>query len=147
MKVLEPSAGRGAIIAGVVICGAISRSDITAYEIDPKNALFLEESGVNTTCGDFLKQEAQPIFDCVVMNPPFAKQVDIHHVLHAFKFLRPGGRLVSVMSAGVEFRTNRLTTEFRQFVEDHGGLIERLPDGSFLESGTGVNTVIVTLEA
>jgi 16S rRNA G1207 methylase RsmC len=35
------------------------------------------------------------------MNPPFARQADIHHVNHALKFLKPDGLLVSVMSAGV----------------------------------------------
>jgi hypothetical protein len=51
------------------------------------------------------------------------------------------------MSASVTFRTNKLTTEFRQFVADHNGTFEKLPEGSFSESGTDINTVIVTLEA
>jgi type I restriction-modification system DNA methylase subunit len=86
------------------------------------------------------------LFDRVVMNPPFSRQADIRHVLHAFRFLRAGGRLVSVMSASVQFRENRLTTDFRKFVSDHKGRIESTPQGSFAVSGTLVNTVIVTLE-
>ena len=72
-------------------------------------------------------------------------QVDIDHVLHAWKFLKPGGRLVSIMSAGVIFRDNRKTVDFQNFVEQHG-YMERLPEGSFKDSGTMVNTCIVVVD-
>lgn len=94
---------------------------------------------------DFLAQSPQPQYDRVIMNPPFEKQADIKHVLHAHKFLKPGGRLVSVMAASVLFRTNRLTVEFREFIQAKGGWIQELPEGSFKTSGTMVNTVIVTI--
>lgn len=50
--------------------------------------------------------------------------------MHAHQFLTPEGRLVAVMSAGVEFRQNRLTCELRELVAHHGGRIEPLPEGS-----------------
>jgi hypothetical protein len=49
------------------------------------------------------------------------------------------------MGAGVVFRENKLAVEFRALVEDRGGSIEALPEGSFKESGTMVNTVVVTI--
>ena len=79
------------------------------------------------------------------MNPPFAKQQDIEHVTHAFRCLKPAGRLVSVMSAGVVFRETKLAREFRAFMEKRGGY-ERNPEGSFKVSGTNVNTVTVWLD-
>jgi type I restriction-modification system DNA methylase subunit len=81
------------------------------------------------------------------MNPPFAKQADIRHVMHAMAFLAPQGRLVSVMASGVTFRTNALTENFRELMKAHNGTIEALPESTFAESGTNVNTVIVTMEA
>jgi len=72
-------------------------------------------------------------------------QADIDHVQHAFKFLKPGGHLVSVMSAGVMFRENKKTVDFRNLIESCGH-IERLPENSFRDSGTGVNTCIVVME-
>ena len=77
----------------------------------------------------------------------YLTQADIHHVTHALKFLKPGGKLVSVMSASVIFRENKLTKEFRDLVESRGGFFEKLPDGSFKESGTMVRTVIVVIPA
>ena len=94
---------------------------------------------------DFLVQAPEASYDRVVMNPPFAKQADIKHVLHAFRFLKPSGLLVSVMAASVAFRDNKLTQEFRDLIRDRHGDIEALPDGAFKASGTMVRSVIVTL--
>ena len=144
MLVLEPSAGIGSIARAAALAGGI----VTAVEIDAKRAGHLAGiPGVTGHNHDFLQSTPNRHFDRVVMNPPFAKQDDIRHVLHAFRFLRPGGRLVSIMSNSVMFRDNKLTTDFREFVTAHGGTMKALPEGSFKSSGTGVNTCIVTINA
>ena len=95
---------------------------------------------------DFMKLETSQTFDRVCMNPPFEKRQDVKHVLKAFSMLKPGGKLVSIMSAGVTFREDKMGKEFRDFVKSHNGRIIDLPEGSFKESGTGVNTVIVVMD-
>lgn len=143
-KVLEPSAGLGNLAMPARNAGGI----VTCVELLPKNFNGLCKLGFNAYHIDFLNlKQGFGTYDVVVMNPPFARQADIHHVLHAFKFLKPGGRLVAIMSASVSFRDNKLTTDFRSFVLDHNGEIELLPEGSFKDSGTAVNTCIVTMEA
>lgn len=142
MSVLEPSAGIGRIAAAVRQAGAF----VTCFEIDTKRAEKLDGIAHSLNVGDFLASTPTETFDRVVMNPPFAKQDDIRHVLHAFRFLVPGGRLVAIMSKSVMFRVNELTTDFRSFVESHNGTMKALPEGSFKSSGTGVNTCIVTIE-
>ena len=144
MDVLEPSAGRGALVRAVQ---AAARSTlIGAVEIQPENARALHSLGVDVREADFLALPVTGQVDRVVMNPPFARQADIEHVCRAFAWLRPGGRLVSIMSAGVTFRQDRKTQAFQMLVRQNGGEIEELPPGSFAESGTGVPTVLVTLE-
>jgi predicted RNA methylase len=142
MRLLEPSAGIGNIakaFAGI--------AHIDAIELLPKNCAILRELGFAKTVleADFLSVTPNPVYDRAVMNPPFEKQADIKHILHAHKFLKPGGLLVSVMASSVLFRDNKLTTDFREFVEDRGGSIEPLPDGAFKQSGTMVNTVIAVI--
>jgi hypothetical protein len=66
-------------------------------------------------------------------------------VTHALRFLQPGGLLVSVMSLGVTFRTDRATADFRRLVADAGGRFEPLPGGAFTEAGTGVGTVVAVV--
>lgn len=83
---------------------------------------------------------------CVALAETMHK-ADTKHVAHALRFLKPDGLLVSVMSASVTFRDNKLTADFRALIRERGGDIEALPEGSFKSSGTGVNTVIVTIPA
>lgn len=146
MDVLEPSAGAGAIVRGIVEAGGIPH----AFEIDNLLRMKLEGSGLMqfpVARGDFLTFEpGEPFADRVVMNPPFAKLADIDHVMHAVKFLKPGGRLVSVMSAGIKFRSGRKAEAFQDFLVQRGAEIIVLPEGSFKESGTGVNTLIVAFD-
>jgi phospholipid N-methyltransferase len=143
MRVLEPSAGTGNILKAI-----IPSADKVAVEINPEFIPKLElcGSGIHVYEGDFLSYNWPDKFDRVIMNPPFAKNVAPAHVLHALAFLKHGGRLVSVMPSSVTFRTDTLNRMVRAAVEA-GGSIEALPENSFTESGTNVNTVIVTLQA
>lgn len=151
MMVLEPSAGIGNIAVAAIGNGGI----VHTVEIDPeRNAKLVMRIAASHApaaqhCtgqhADFLSLDPNPVYDRIVMNPPFAKQADIKHVLHALKFLKPDGKLVAIMSASVGFRTNRITEEFRHFVTERGGSIEPLPDDSFKEAGTAVRTVLVTI--
>lgn len=149
MDALEPSAGQGAIVTGLLDAGAV----VMAYEVLEANADALVKAvrahpkrGMTMVVQqDFLTEEPLGQYDRVVMNPPFAKQADIKHVTHAVRFLAPGGRLVAIMSAGVVFRQDKRATEFRALVARMAGVIEPLPAGSFDSSGTGVSTVVVTM--
>ncbi len=146
-RVLEPSAGEGAIVAPLLAIGA----QVHAVEIDPKRHAVLRDlmgDPVPVRCqrDDFLARAAEPVFDAVVMNPPFAPPTtDVAHVRHAFNFLARGGRLVAVMSAGTSYREDGRTADLRDLVHGFGGAITPLPDDSFKGSGTGVSTVVVTV--
>lgn len=147
MRVLEPSAGLGAIAWACAKAGAT----VDCYEIQQGNVFHCAMSAPmelgRTVTADFLTVSPDPLYDRVVMNPPFMKQADIKHVTHAHQFLKPGGLLVAVMAAGVTFRTDSRTKEFQALVEQHGGRIEALPENSFKASGTGVNTVVAVIPA
>lgn len=142
MRVLEPSAGLGAIAMRFANKGLC----VDCYELHPERAAVLSTLTLNGAVWheDFLEADPSPIYDLIVMNPPFAHQADIAHVRHALKFLKPGtGVLVAIMSAGVAYREDRNTTEFRKEIEKLGGMIRDLPMESFKESGTMVNTCIL----
>lgn len=144
MEVLEPSAGRGALARhALAITGQVD-----AVEIQRKNfeaLLDLDPRLRTVQCADFLALTPRPIYDRVVMNPPFAKRADVKHIRKAFGWLRPGGRLLSIASASVQFRSDSLGSEFREWVETHHGICAPLPDGSFKESGTSVNAVLIAM--
>lgn len=150
--VLEPSAGSGRIVNALLEAGA----DVTAVERDEKmRAALIEWSGREarlrvSACDDFLvfgDPVAPGQFDAVVMNPAFLKSGlgdHLDHVLYAYRLLKVGGTLVSVLPSGVNFRQDRRHTQFREWVQrECEGLIVDLPEGSFVESGTNVNTVAI----
>lgn len=142
-KVLEPSAGKGALALPACRQGA----EVTCVEIGECARVLEGRFGSRLFGTDFLILTPADLglFDRVCMNPPFQRQADIRHVSHALQFLRPGGRLVAVMSAGTLFRDNRLTTDFRATIAALGGTFEELPPGSFKESGTMVNICLLTV--
>jgi len=139
MKILEPSAGQGHI------ADTLNDLDccLSVIEILPENINVLREKGHNLVATDFLTWTCDS-YDRIIMNPPFERQQDIDHVLHAHSLLKKGGRVVSIMSSGVVFRENKKTALFRGLIDDLG-YWERNPDESFKESGTTVNTIMVML--
>ncbi|MEU0831259.1 class I SAM-dependent methyltransferase [Streptomyces sp. NPDC005969] len=144
MLVLEPSAGSGAIATAAAAGGAT----VDCIERDPGYAAVLTDAGTarHVQVGDFLAVPAQPLYDRVVMNPPFTRGTDMAHVEHALRFLKPDGLLVSVMSWAVT-NQSRGTAKFRALVEQRGGTVEAVPAKAFAESGTDVDTVLVTIPA
>jgi protein-L-isoaspartate O-methyltransferase len=143
MEVLEPSAGRGAIAGPIAELGC----HVDCIELQRDNALAISDANIGRDLAvvNFLAVEPFQAYDRVVMNPPFARQDDIRHVMHAHRFLKGGGLLVAVMSNGVTFRDTPLTQEFQALLRVEGGTLHALPEGAFKESGTGVNTVAAVI--
>jgi 16S rRNA G1207 methylase RsmC len=96
---------------------------------------------------NFLELSPNPdgLYDRVGMNPPFDRERDIDHVVHALKFLKPGGILCAVMSAATEFRETRKSRAFRAMIKQLDGRFETLPERSFSSVGTNVNTVLLVI--
>jgi 16S rRNA G1207 methylase RsmC len=145
LTVLEPSAGSGNIADAVK--AACPGAHIEVFECNRKLAELLQLKGLTFAGDDFTLSDTRLKFDRILMNPPFEKQADIDHVRHAFNHLKPGGVLVSVMAPGFEFRQDRKSTEFREWLNETGGTWEDLPGGAFKSSGTGISTRLVVITA
>lgn len=143
MEVLEPSAGEGAIARAVAEAGGV----VDCVEMNAKRAGVIYSAGYarSVTLADFLAMPQRPVYDRVLMNPPFAGQADIRHVTHAVGFVKPGGLVVAILSAGAESRQDKTAGAFRKLIADRGGWFERLPDDAFKQSGTSVRTVMAVI--
>lgn len=140
-RVLEPSAGSGAIADALREAG----HKVECIERHSSLCEILAAKGHNLIRGDFLEISTAGHFDAVLMNPPFEGGQDLEHVRHAFEAVKPGGRLVAIMGAGVTFRQDKRFADFRAWAEEMGGEFVEIPAGTFKESGTGVASVMLSL--
>lgn len=147
---LEPSAGIGNIPDRVRAKGINCK--IGCVEIRPALAKILELKGYETACCDILTDPVihsnELLYDRILMNPPFEYGQDIEHVRHCFDvFLKDGGVLVSVMSAGVQSNSYAKYVDFRNWVGERGGIFMDLGQ-AFKEAfnSTAVSTILVILQ-
>lgn len=144
--VLEPSAGTGKLARAALEAGA---GYVLCAELNVKLCEHLERAGWIVWQGDFLDYELPfglPVFDRVVMNPPFGNGRDALHVRHAFETLKDGGRLVAIMSPGPFFREYKSDRDFREWFAEVDGEMEELPADSFKDAGTRVSTRLVVID-
>ena len=132
-RVLEPSCGCGRILDALRKAGA----DVFGIEVDASRAAQAKAKGHPVLLANFLETVPTGDYDRVVMNPPFYGKHYAKHVEHARKFLKPGGKLTAILPITARY--------------DHGliteGKWDDLPVGSFSESGTNINTTILTIAA
>lgn len=133
---LEPSAGQGNI--------AQFMPSPDCIELDPKNRAILEEQGFRVVGEDFLKFTSSASYDVIVMNPPFCKRQDALHILKAISMANR--KVVAIASQAVMWRTDGPYKMLRDAVAHYGGYIRKLPDKSFKEAGTMVNTALAVID-
>jgi hypothetical protein len=156
LKILEPSAGTGNLARACIPKYDRSwdadryRTDHVVDCIEIQQHLIPDLKAMNlgrVITADFMEVEPETtgLYDLVVMNPPFDRERDIDHVVHALKFLKPGGQLIAIMSAGTEFRQTAKSVAFRKLMEDMGASWKDLPPGTFSSVGTNVNTGVISV--
>jgi hypothetical protein len=144
-RILEPSCGDGALLDAIrrkvekELRGYGAKTTgarVVGIEYDAGRAAEARAKGYAVQVANFLQVQPDPVFDYVVMNPPFVGKHYQKHVEHARKFLKPGGTLFAILPVTA--------------VTDHGFVNpgrgwdrwKDLPVGSFSESGTNINTGI-----
>ncbi|MET8680966.1 SAM-dependent methyltransferase [Streptomyces sp. NPDC004647] len=128
-QVLEPSAGHGVLAAEGAARGCV----MDCYEIENHRAADITLAGIARHVGtaDFLPVPARPVYDAVVMYPPYRRNLAVEHVLHAHRFLRPGGVLAALVSLGIENAAGPRGREFRDLLERVGYYKQVLDEADF----------------
>lgn len=137
-RILEPSCGDGAILDALRRYAGKHRLSLraTGIEYDGGRAEQARAKGYGVMQANFLQVQPDPVFDFVLMNPPFYGKHYQKHVEHARKFLKPGGVLYAILPI--------TAVTDHEYVEPGRGwdVWKDLPPGSFSESGTNINTGI-----
>jgi len=146
-KILEPSAGQGAIVNA--IANALPGTWVDVCENMAENLEILEQHpNVHFICEDFLSidKKYHNYYDRIIANLPFSNNQDIDHVMKMYECLKPGGRMVSIMSISWKHGTQKKQENFKQWLKEMNAQEEKVPAGAFKKSGTTVETIIITID-
>ena len=142
MTALEPSAGKGDILAALQAAGC----NAVGFEINHTLANICKEKGLRCETEDFLSVNPWPGIQRIVMNPPFEQHQDAKHVRRAYDWLRRDGRIVAIVGNGCMF-VDRCQW-FRDWLTEVGAIIKPLPEGSFKNAfnPTGVSVTMLVID-
>lgn len=148
-RILEPSAGHGALIDALL--NIRPNSTVHALELSELNYEVLRDkydyfNQVKVAQGDFLELTDKHEYDLIIANPPFSKNQDIDHVYKMYDLLAPGGRIITIMSTSWTFGQQHKQKQFREWIEEVGATVRSNENGAFKSSGTMVNSVMVTID-
>lgn len=145
-KVLEPSAGHGAIARFFP-----ERTEVTMVEpsLNLSQRAALANGGariVNQRFEDFNRTNK---YDAIVMNPPYGMggKTAYEHLEKAMQHLREGGRIVALLPRGG--LADRRLVDFMPLAEENGIYLVAdiaMPSVTFERAGTKVNTRVLVLE-
>lgn len=145
-KVLEPSAGHGAIARFFP-----ERTEVTMVEpsLNLSQRAALANGGariVNQRFEDFNRTNK---YDAIVMNPPYGMggKTAYEHLEKATQHLREGGRIVALLPRGG--LADRRLVDFMPLAEESGIHVVAdisMPSSTFERAGTKVNTRVLVLE-
>lgn len=136
-RVLEPEAG----IGNIADAAKEVTNNVDCIERMTDFCEILKLKKHNVIANDLLKAETAPIYDAVVMNPPFSEECE--HIKRAFDFVRPGGSLVAVCSSSIQWKSTRKYEQFRDWLSEYTHSINEC--GAKFEM-TGVHTVVLVMD-
>lgn len=152
-KILEPSAGDGALVTAIVdFYPTVTRID--CFEIMEVNRTKLAKiSEANLLGPDFLRTAQQGnadgihgYYDVIIANPPFSNNQDIDHIRAMYRCLKNNGRLVTVASMSWVNGSQKKQVEFREWLTAIDAFQEELSAGTFKESGTNVPAMLLVID-
>lgn len=147
MTILEPSAGQGALVKACLNFDDRNQMIVHAYELMDINRAVLGKIKDCIVLGDdFLTADVPGNFDRIIANPPFNKNQDIDHIRKMYQVCKKGGRIVTIASKHWQISKNKKETDFREWLEEIGAVIDDIEAGEFSESGTKIATCMIIID-
>ena len=148
IKVLEPSAGNGALLDALSKKLNTKLFNHVAVEVNEGSYNILKDKSYNVvrqTFEEFCNENKSQKFTHIIMNPPFNNQNDIKHVRLAYEKLEEHGELIAIISENSLFYDTEETRQFNEWLDTINYSIESIEEGSFAESGTMIDTVMLKI--
>jgi hypothetical protein len=140
--ILEPSAGKGDLLAALIDCTnfTCNRDDISAIEIDPNLRSILKDKGIRVVFDDFLTFNTLKRYDFILMNPPFS--CGDKHLTKALSLLKSGGTCVCLLNtATLDNLYSNFRKTLRQQLDEWDAKIEMISD-AFMDAERKTNVAV-----
>ena len=129
-RCLDPEGGAGDICLALRDLGV---KHIDCFELNVGLVEALTLLGFPPLGRDFLTATPRPIYERILMNPPFGKDAHIEHIRHAYHWLAPGGELVAVLPLEHPSRVKK-RRQFSEWLDELGANRYSNPPKSFTSS-------------
>lgn len=141
--VLEPSAGYGLLADGIKRYN--DKVNIHCVELNQTCKNTLKSKGYDVVGSDFFLFKPTIQYDYVIGAPNFRDNIDCMHVMKMYECVKPGGKVVSIMSPEWLTGEKQMQIEFREWIKNKKYQMIMLPDNSFIENSKTVPTIIIEI--
>lgn len=151
-RILEPSAGSGAIIDELIksfwCSNGLEDIEVDTIEMNPICRAKLVEKGYNLIHDDFMTFKPKKKYDMVLANPPFntngSSDGYVDHLLKMNEVC--SGTVTAIVPNSFDWKDSKKVREFKQLLEENDAElgIYDLKERSFASAGTGVSACIIT---
>lgn len=158
-RILEPSAGNGAILEAITssipfthtskdgrkytLEAKADRKRIYAIEKDPELKLILQQKGYRLLADDFLTYVPDHHFDLIIMNPPFSH--GDRHLLHAWEVLHHGDIACLLNTETIRNPYTATRQRLAALIAEHGNVEQLGAAFKHADNTTDVDVVLVRL--
>ena len=163
-KILEPSAGQGALIEAMNEQHPFNSFDVGYCELMPENTQVLKGKKLGKYLGEnFLElgEEHHNQYHRVIANPPFSRGQDIEHIRKMYDCCKAKGSVACIMSTGWTFNGSSKQKAFRAWLGWSEGVtdfvrineqgkaenvhFETIDSDAFKKSGASASSCIVVI--
>jgi predicted RNA methylase len=141
--ILEPSAGRGALIHAIHrVCPEVV---IDCFELMPENRELLAKVKNIRLLGEDFICKCNRTYDVIIANPPFANHQDVEHVRKMYDCLNTGGVVAAIMGTNWKFDESSKSKKIREWTKEVNATIYDIEKGRFKQSGTTIATTAIVI--
>ena len=142
-RVLEPSAGSGNLVQGIL--NKYPYLSLYCVELNKELRDILKSKKFNVIGEDFFKLTPDPRYDFVIATPTYKDNVDVEHIMHMYNFIREGGTIISLTYPAWTTHNSDRQRKFRYWLEDKNYSMKMLKDNSFVENFDTQPSMIITI--
>lgn len=142
-KVLEPSAGKGDLVNGIL--KVYPKIDIECVELNKELREILLKNGYKVVGTDFLTFNTEKKYDAIIACPTYKNNIDIEHIMHMYDLLKNDGVLISLTHPLWTVKNSENQRKFRKWLEDKNYYMVMLHDYSFIENHETQPSMIIKI--